>query len=198
MEKLDLTKRYKEYYSAGTKAERVNFGNIPYLTIVGKGEPAGREFSQKAGAVYPVAYAVKKICKDTVQDFGVPKLEALWWVNDGRPALEVPRDEWQWKLLLRMPDFVTEEMVEKAVKEVVKKKTQTASDVKFEIIEEGDIVSIMHIGSYRTEPESILKMEDFIKSHGLVKNGLHHEIYLSDPNKTAPEKLKTILRQPVK
>lgn len=198
MDKLDLTKKYKDYYSAKTKVEKVNFGKIPYLTILGKGEPAGNEFSEKAGAIYPVAYGVKKICKETIQDFGVPKLEGLWWVNDKRPALEVPRSEWYWKLLIRMPDFVTEQMAGKAIDEVVRKKTGTASEVKFEIIDEGDLVSILHVGSYKTEPESIRQMDDFITAHKLTKSGLHHEIYLSDPNKTEPDKLKTILRQPVK
>lgn len=198
MEKLDLTKQYKDYYSAKTKVEKVHFGNVPYLSILGKGEPAGEEFSEKAGAIYPVAYGIKKICKETIQDFGVPKLEGLWWVNDKRPALEVPRSEWHWKLLIRIPDFVTNEMVEKAVSEVVKKKTKIASEVKFEIIDEGDLVSILHVGSYKTEPESIKQMDDFIKANGFTKNGLHHEIYLSDPNKTEPDKLKTILRQPIK
>ncbi len=198
MEKLDLTKKYKDYYSARLKPELVNFGKIPYLTILGKGEPAGKEFSEKAGAIYPVAYGVKKICKETIQDFGVPKLEGLWWVKDERPALEVPRSEWYWKLLIRMPDFVTEEIVEKAVTTVVKKKTETASEVKFEIIDEGDSVSILHVGSYKTELESIKQIDNFIKVRTLTKNGLHHEIYLSDPNKTEPDKLKTILRQPIK
>ena len=198
MDKLDLTKKHKDYCSAKTKAEKVNFGEIPYLTILGKGEPTGKEFSEKAGAIYPVAYGVKKICKAISQDFGVPKLEGLWWVNDKRPALEVPRSEWLWKLLIRMPDFVTEQMVEKAVAEVVKKKAETASEVKFEIIDEGNLVSILHLGSYATEPESIRQMDDFITAHNLTKNGFHHEIYLSDPNKTEPDKLKTILRQPVK
>ena len=198
MEKLDLTKKYKDYYSARLKPELVNFGKIPYLTILGKGEPAGNEFSEKAGAIYPVAYGVKKICKETIQDFGVPKLEGLWWVKDERPALEVPRSEWYWKLLIRMPDFVTEQMAGKAIDEVVKKKTGTASEVKFEIIDEGDLVSILHVGSYKTELESIKQIDNFIKVRTLTKNGLHHEIYLSDPNKTEPDKLKTILRQPIK
>ena len=197
MDKLDLTKKYKNYYSAKSKVEKVNFGKIPYLTILGNGEPAGKEFSEKAGTIYPVAYGVKRICKETIQDFGVPKLEGLWWVSDKRPALEVPRSQWHWKLLIRMPDFVTKQMVEKAIDEVVKKKTEIATEVKFEIIDEGDLVSILHVGSYKTEPESIIQMDDFIKAHKLTKNGLHHEIYLTDPNKTEPDKLKTILRQPV-
>lgn len=197
MDKLDLTKKHKNYYSAKTSVEQLSFGKVPYLTISGKGEPAGNEFSEKASALYPVAYGIKKICKETIQDFGVPKLEGLWWVNDERPALEVPRSEWYWKLLIRMPDFVSKQMVDNAKQEVIKKKTKIAEQVNFEILDEGEVVSVLHIGSYKTEPESINKIDDFIKSHKLTKNGLHHEIYLSDPNKTEPEKLKTILRQPV-
>lgn len=198
MRKVDLVKEDKAYYNADKYVIMCRYGNIPYLTIIGKGEPAGKEFTEKAGAIYPVAYGVKKICKEKLQDFAVPKLEGLWWVDDQRPALEVSKSEWHWKLLIRMPDFVNSAMVEKAVSEVVKKKTKTASDVKFEIIDEGDLVSILHIGPYKTEPESIKRMEDFTKGKGLAKNGPHHEIYLSDPNKTEPEKLRTILRQPVK
>lgn len=198
MDKLDLTKEFKAYYSAKAQVEKVNFGKIPYLIICGKGEPAGKEFSEKAGTIYPVAYAVKKICKETIQDFGVPKLEGLWWVNDSRAMIEVPRSEWFWKLLIRMPNFVTEQIVNQAITEVRNKKTILATEVKLEIIEEGDLISILHLGSYKTEPQSIKLMDDFIKLHGLKKNGLHHEIYLSDPNKTELNKLKTILRQPVK
>lgn len=197
MEKLDLPKRYRDYYSAKTKPELVKFGKISYLCITGKGEPAGKEFSEKAAALYPVAYGIKKICKETIQDFGVPKLEGLWWVNDKRPVMEVPRSEWYWKLLIRMPDFVTNQITDIAIAEVVKKKTAAASEVSFEIIDEGELVSILHVGSYRTESQSIKLMDDFIKAHNLTKNGLHHEIYLSDPNKAEPDKLKTILRQPV-
>lgn len=198
MEKLDLVKTFKDYYSAKTKPEKVNFGKIPYLSILGTGEPAGREFSEKAGTIYPVAYGVKKICKEIKRDFGIPKLEGLWWVNDERPALEVPRSEWYWKLLIRMPDFVKSDMVNKAIEEVTKKKTALAREVHFEAIDEGDLISILHIGPYTTEPESIAQIENFIKISNLSKNGLHHEIYLSDPTKTEPGELKTILRQPVK
>lgn len=197
--KIDLTKAYKNYYSGKTKPELVKFGEISYLTITGKGEPAGKEFSEKAGALYPVAYGVKKICKNNNQDFGVPKLEGLWWVESDELALEVPRSEWFWKLLIRMPKFVTAVMLEKAVNEVViKKKIILANQVKLEIFNEGNLVNILHNGSYKTEPESIKQMDEFITKNNLAKNGYHHEIYLSDPNKTEPEKLKTILRQPVK
>lgn len=199
MEKLDLTKKYKAYYSAKAKPELTEFGNIQYLTIKGKGEPAGKEFGEKTATLYPVAYGIKKICKAQSKDFAVPKLEGLWWADSSKPFLSVPRSEWQWKLLIRMPDFVTSKILAEATKEVSeKKKLQSAKEVNLETIDEGKLVNILHAGSYSAEPATIAQMDNFIKGNSLSKNGLHHEIYLSDPNKTEPSKMKTILRQPVK
>lgn len=197
--KLDLTKEYKTYYTAKTGPEVVEFAEIPFLTIEGKGEPGGKEFTTKVEALYPLAYSVKNICKKQGKDFGVPKLEGLWWVESDRPALEVPREEWQWKLLIRMPDFVTSEMVEKAKEEVFKKKgIELIKEIEFEKMKEGKCVQILHIGPYSTEPESLAKMKKLMEEENLVKNGLHHEIYLSGPRRVPEEKWKTILRQPVK
>jgi hypothetical protein len=199
MDKIDLTKKYKDYYSAKSKPELVDFGKVLYLTITGKGEPAGEEFQQKTQALYPVAYDIKKLCKVEDKDFAVPKLEGLWWADNNKPFLSVPRSQWQWKLLIRMPDFIKEDMQQQSIKEVAaKKKISQAQNVKLENIDEGKLVSMMHVGPYATEAESIELMNKFISEHRLSKNGLHHEIYPSDPNKTAPEKMKTILRQPVK
>jgi len=140
------------------------------------------------------------------KDFVVAKLEGLWWVDSDKPYTEVPREEWRWKLLIRMPDFVTSEIVEKARLEVMKKKKKKMKDVgggllkevKFEKMKEGKCVQILHIGPYSTEPETLAKMYEFMKDNGLVYNGPHHEIYLSDPRRAPEEKLKMILRQPVK
>jgi len=197
--KLDLTKEYKTYYTAKTTPEVVEFDEIPFLTIDGKGKPGGEEFTSKIEALYPLAYGVKKICKKQGKDFGVPKLEGIWWVESGRLALEVPREEWRWKLLIRMPDFVTSEMVEEAKEEVFKKKgIELINEIKFEKMKEGKCVQILHIGPYSTEPESLAKMKKLMEEENLVENGLHHEIYLSDPRRVPEEKWKTILRQPVK
>jgi hypothetical protein len=199
MEKLDLTKEFKAYYTAKAMPEQVKFGSINYLTITGKGEPGGEEFLEKTSALYPVAYSIKKICKSKDMDFAVPKLEGLWWVKSDKPAFSVPRSEWFWKLLIRMPDFVSADIFTNAVEEVMKKKKiSVANEVKFEKIDEGNLVSILHVGPYATEPESIGKMDAFISKNNLKKNGHHHEIYLSDPNKSEAGKMKTILRQPVK
>jgi hypothetical protein len=197
--KYDLMKEYKTYYTAKTSPEVVEFGEIPFLTIEGRGEPGGKEFTSKVEALYHLAYGVKNICKKQGKDFGLPKFEGLWWVESDRPALEVSREEWRWKFLIRMPDFVTSEMVKKAKEEVFKKKgIELIKEIKFEKMKEGKCVQILHIGPYSTESESLAKMKKLMEEENLVKNGLHHEIYLSDPTRVPEEKLKTILRQPVK
>ncbi|MEM2111383.1 MAG: GyrI-like domain-containing protein [Candidatus Bathyarchaeia archaeon] len=197
--KLDLIREYKTYYTAKTVPGIVEFGEIQFLTIEGKGEPAGEVFTKAVEALYPLAYGVKNISKKQGKDFAVPKLEGLWWVESDKPALEVPRGEWRWKLLIRMPDFVTSEMVEKAKEEVFKKKSmELIKKINFEKIKEGKCVQILHIGPYSTEPGSLAKMNNLMEEKNLVHNGPHHEIYLSDPRKVTPEKMKTVLRQPVK
>ena len=197
--KLDLTKEYKNYYTAKTGPEVAEFGEISFLTIEGKGEPGGKDFTSKVEALYPLAYGVKNICKKQGKDFGVPKLEGLWWVESNRPALEVPREEWRQKLLIRMPDFVISEIVEKAKEEVFKKKKiELVKEIKFEKMKEGKCVQILHIGPYSTEPESLAKIRKLMEEENFVENGFHHEIYLSDPRRVPEEKWKTILRQPIR
>jgi len=199
MSKLDLVREYKSYYKAGKKPEIVEFGEANYLAIEGKGEPAGEEFVSKVEALYPLAYGIKKICKEQENDFGVPKLEGLWWVEGNTPALEVPRSEWCWKLLIRMPEFVTSEMMLSVQPEVAKKKNnELIQEISFEKITEGKCLQVMHIGPYSTEPGTINALMDFMTENGLSVNGLHHEIYLSDPRKTESEKMKTLIRYPVK
>ncbi len=199
MEKTDLVKQDKEYYSAKKKPEIREFKELNFLVIEGKGEPAGIEFTKAVEALYPLAYGIKNIYKKQEMDFAVPKLEGLWWVNSEKDALEVPRSEWYWKLMIRTPDFVTNENFKQAKINVIKKKgIAKINEIQFEKITEGKCIQIMHVGPYSTEPETINQMQNFMKENGFVKNGLHHEIYLSDPRKTAPEKMKTILRQPVK
>ena len=122
MGKTDLVKQDKEYYSAKKEPEIREFKELFFLTILGKGEPAGIDFTKAVEALYPLAYGIKKICKQVEKDFAVPNLEGLWWVKSDKPALEVPRSEWYWKLLIRMPNFVTEEMIEQAKTKVIKKK----------------------------------------------------------------------------
>lgn len=208
MEKLDLTKKYKSYYKSKGKPEIVHFEAVNYLSITGIGDPSGEEFAQKIAALYPVAYTIKFECKADGKDFVVPKLEGLWsfdlskyeGITMENAPKKIPRSEWAYKLLIRMPDFVHQEMVQKAISKVKVKKGQLPfiNELTFHTMNEGKCVQILHVGPFDTEPESLAKIQDFCKEHGLHKNGEHHEIYLSDFRKTAPEKLKTILREPVR
>lgn len=197
--KLDLTKKYKTYYKAGKKPELVEFGEVNYLSLKGKGKPAGKIFVSKVEAIYSLAYGLKKVCKDQSNDFVVPKLEGLWWVDSKDPVLETPKEKWCWKLLIRMPEFVTQEMFSSAQLEVSKKKNNDLiQEISFEKITEGKCLQMMHIGPYSTESETINFLMDFMAKNNQSINGLHHEIYLSDPRKTKQSKMKTIIRYPVR
>ena len=199
MSKLDLLKEYKSYYNAGKNPEIVEFDEANYLTIEGIGEPVGKMFVSKVEALYPLAYGIKKICKEQDKDFGVPKLEGLWWVEGDTPALEIPRNKWRWKLLIRMPEFITKELMFSAQLIVTKKKkNELVQKIALEKMTEGKCVQIMHIGPYSTEHKTINELMAFIDANGMSVNGKHHEIYLSDPRKKKPDKMKTIIRYPVK
>ena len=199
MVKIDLAKEDKYYFTAKTIPQISEFPKLSYLAIEGRGEPAGKAFTEAVQALYPLAYGIKGLCKKEGKDFAVAKLEGLWWVKSDKPALEVPRAEWYWKLLIRLPDFVTSEIVDEAKREVMKKKgIELVKELKFEKITEGKCIQVLHTGPYSTEPETIEKMRKMMKENKLTENGYHHEIYLSDPRKPPPQKMKTILRQPVK
>jgi hypothetical protein len=166
--------------------------------LEGKGEPGDEEFVQAVRALYPLAYGVKKLYKLENRDFAVPSLEGLWWVDGKRPAVEVPRNRWKWKLMIRMPDFVVKTTVESAKTMVAEtKKNELILKVAFETMEEGQCVQALHVGLYAGEPTTIASLVRFAAEQKRKIAGLHHEIYLSDPSKTAAEKMKTIIRYPV-
>lgn len=197
--KLDLSKQYATYYRAGTTPEIVDFDEGYFLTIEGRGAPGGKEFTAKVKALYAIIYSIKMQMKKEGRDFTVAKLEGLWWVESDKPALEVPREEWRWKLLIRLPKFVKLENVEKVKAEIIKKKDlKYVNETMFEKITEGKCIQVLHIGPYSNESESLSKIRKLMEEKNLVENGPHHEIYLSDPRRTPEKKLKTILRQPVK
>ena len=187
------------YYTAKTTPEIVDVEGGYFLTIEGRGAPEGEEFQSKIGALYALAYGIKMLMKKEGRDFTVAKLEGLWWVDSDRHYLEVPREEWRWRLLIRQPEFVTHEIVQRAKEEVLERKgLDLVKEIKVEEIAEGRCVQILHVGPYSTEPESLAKLYELMEAEGFTFNGFHHEIYLSDPRKTPAERLRTILRQPVK
>ncbi|GAB2643627.1 GyrI-like domain-containing protein [Nocardia goodfellowii] len=186
--KIDLAKSDKHYYTASTEPELRTFEPYHYLTVTGMGAPAGPEYTEALTALYRTAYGIKKAAKAAEQDFVVPKLEGLWWVESDRPPLTVPREEWHWQLLIRMPEVATE----RAAAELVEK------PVTIERVHEGLTVQALHLGPYATEPETLARMDAFMSAEGLTMNGRHHEIYLSDPRRTPGPKTKTILRHPAR
>ncbi len=207
MEKLDLGKQYKAYYTATTKPALVQIEAAKYLSIVGKGDPSGTEYADNLQALYATAYGIKFWYKAQKQDFVVAKLEGLWWFDEAKykdipmadSPTQIPRSEWHYRMLIRLPEYVTIEAIQQIADEVATKKQITlAKKVELYEMEEGKCIQMLHIGPFDKEPESLKQIMRFSEAHQLVRNGLHHEIYLSDFRKTAPEKLKTILREPVK
>lgn len=206
MAKIDFTKKHKAYYSAKTKPELVQLDPVVYLSITGKGDPSSKDFADNIQLLYTMAYTVKFSFKAREEDFVVPKLEALWWVDEDRyknvtisdaPTL-VPRSEWYYRLLIRMPENIGDKDIAQARRSAADKQSITALEqVELFKLSEGKCVQILHAGPFDREPESLEKIQAFTKEHRLKRNGLHHEIYLSDFRKTSPEKLRTILREPV-
>lgn len=207
MGKLDLTKKYKTYFTAKPTPELVEIDEANFISLCGKGDPSDKAFTERIEALYPVAYAIKFECKAKNKDFIVSKLEGLWWFDERKyknktlvnAALDVPRHEWEYRLLIRLPDFVTESDFVRAVKNVVeKRKSHYAAELEFFTMTEGKCIQMLHVGPFSTEPDSLKQIGFFSEANNLEKNGRHHEIYLSDFRKTKPEKCKTILREPVK
>jgi len=201
---MDLTKVYHSYYKAKQVVEQVAIEKAGYISITGKGDPSGPAFAGKIEALYSVAYTIKFICKANKHDFVVPKLEGLWWFEGSKlismaaAPLLIPRSEWQYRLMLRMPEFVTADMIASAIRNASQKKQlPTITEVTPFTLPAHESIQILHVGPFEQEPDSLIKLDEFMKQHNLRHAGDHHEIYLSDFRKTPAEKLKTILREPV-
>ena len=202
MAKIDYKKELKELYNPSAKQiSEVVAPKMNYLMIDGKGDPnTAKEYADAIQALYPVAYTIKFTMKKTNGfDFGVLPLEGLWWSDDMNDFINGKKDNWKWTAMIAQPEVVTRENFEEAVKEVKAKKNPAAIDkIRFEAFDEGLSAQIMHIGPYSAEGDNIKKVHDFLHENGYVFDGLkqkHHEIYLSDPRRAAPEKLKTVIRQ---
>lgn len=199
MQKLDLRKEYASYYKTGKDPQLVNLNEGKFLSLSGIGAPEGELFQKSIETIYPVAYTIKKYYKQLEKDFVVPKLECFWWVESDVPFAETPRKEWFWELLIQMPEYVDTLKVDDAIAEVIKKKNiSLANEVYLKKINEGQAVQMMHIGSYEEEQVTIENIFEYMELKNLEINGHHHEIYISDPRKTAQEKLQTIIRYAVK
>ena len=211
MKILDLRKQYKYLYQpSAKKMEAVQIPKLQFAMIDGaieKGQAPGTSpgFQEATQALYGLSYTLKfmlKKRKTNAIDYPVMALEGLWWVEDGFFDITV-KDNWFYTLMIMQPNVITKELFEEAREGVRKKKgdSEMLSKARLAHFEEGLCVQVMHIGPYATEPATIERMKEFMNENGLRDNvgpnGKHHEIYLSDPRKAAPDKMKTVLRHPV-
>lgn len=206
---FDYKKEYKEYYMPKAKPEIVRVPEMNYIAVRGSGNPNDEDGEYKAsiGLLYAIAFTIKMSKKGSRRiegyfDYVVPPLEGFWW-QEGAEGIDYDRKEdFQWISVIRLPDFVTEEDFRWAVKEASEKKKQDFSKAEFMTIEEGLSVQCMHIGSYDEEPATVAAMNRYLEENGYENDfsdkRRHHEIYLSDARKVAPDKRKTVIRHPIK
>jgi hypothetical protein len=199
--KVDLKRELPELYSAARQPGLVEVPELAFLMIDGHGDPnTASEYAQAVEAIYAVAYTTKFILKRARDgiDFGVMPLEGLWWTPDVSTFTTDDKSAWDWTMMIAQPEQVTSEVVEQAQAKAAGKKALAAIDrVRLERFSEGRAAQVMHIGPYATEGPTIQRLHAFIAEQGCERAGKHHEIYLSDPRRSAPEKMKTIVRQPV-
>ncbi len=207
MEKLDLKKELKYLYApSAKKVEVVDVPALNFVLIDGAIETdqspgTSPAFQETMQALYGIAYTLKfaaKQRKEDPVDYPVMALEGLWWVEDGLFDIQKPGN-WKFTLMIMQPDLVTTEMYADAIQQLRKKKPGPAIDrLRFERFQEGLCLQVMHLGPYADEPATIARMDAFAQEHGYLMHGIHHEIYLGNPLRADPAKLKTILRHPIR
>ena len=200
MKKVDYKKELKHLYgSSSKKVVIVEVPSMNYFMVDGEGGPAAESYQQAIEALYGLSFTVKfDVKKGVGLDYTVMPLEGLWWAKDITAFSADRKDEWLWKMMIMQPDYVTAKHVNAATKQLREKKNPLALDkIRFESYHEGLSVQILHIGPYDDEGPTIAQMHKFIDENGYQLHMKHHEIYLSDPRRSKPEKLKTVLRQPI-
>lgn len=203
MEKVDFKKHLKSLYGP-TKTSGLHVVDVPtmrFLMIDGHGDPNVEvAYREAVETLYGVAYALKFASKTQLdRDYTVPPLEGLWWAADMESFVVRQKDKWDWTMMIMVPDWIGPAMIASTIDAVRKKKEPPALDLlRVEALEEGRAVQVLHIGPYDEEGPVLARMHQFVSDNGWVMTGKHHEIYLGDPRKSAPEKLRTILRQPIK
>ena len=200
-EKIDFKKALKQLYNP--PKGRIHLVEVPamnFLMLDGKGNPnTSPDYQQAVEALYTMAYGIKFALKPQGYDHLVPPLEGLWWMDDMKEFSLANKDRWEWTMMIMQPEWVLPEWVEKVRQEAKKKKpNKLLSNIRFEQYAEGLSVQILYTGAYHDEASTIADMHQYIHTNGFQPNGKHHEIYLNDPRKTSPERLQTILRQPIR
>lgn len=206
---FDYKKEYKEFYMPPKKPTIVAVPKMNYIAVRGQGNPNEEdgEYKKAIELLYGIAFTIKMSYKGTHKIEGyfqyvVPPLEGFWWQENVKGIDYAHKEEFQWIAVIRLPDFVTKEEFDWAVGEATKKKKEDFSKVEYFTYEEGMCVQCMHIGSYDEELLTVEKMHAYMEEQGyeldITEERLHHEIYLSDPRRTSEEKLKTVVRHPIK
>lgn len=206
---FDFKKEHRELYLPKNKPEIVTVPSANYIAVRGQGNPneEGGAYQRALSVLYAVAYTIKMSYKGTHKidgffEYVVPPLEGFWWQDNIEGVDYSDKSSFNWISVLRLPDFVQKTDFDWAVQEATQKKKIDCSTAEYLTVNEGLCVQIMHIGTYDDEPASVEKMDRYLLENGycndITKNRLHHEIYLSDPRKTEPEKWKTIIRHPIK
>jgi hypothetical protein len=202
MEKIDYKKELKPLYQPSPKKiEIVDIPRMAFLMVDGKGDPNNSQgFQEAVEVLFGLSYTLKFMIKKGKEgiDYAVMPLEGLWWADDMSQFSLDRRDDWKWTVMIMQPEFVTHTLIDKGIGEAQKKKRVDFSKVRFERFAEGKSAQILHIGPFSEEGPTVEKIHRFIKENGFTMTGKHHEIYLSDIRKSAPEKWKTIIRQPMK
>lgn len=206
---FDYKKEYKEFYLPKNKPSIVTIPKMNFIAVRGKGDPNEEqgEYKQAIGLLYGIAFTIKmsKMGNYQIQgyfDYVVPPLEGFWWQEGIQGMDYTKKDKFSWISVIRLPEFVTKKDFDWAIEEATKKKGIDYSKVEFWPYEEGLCVQCMHLGSYDDEPKTLLQMEEYAKSKGyendITEKRFHHEIYLSDPRRCQKERLRTVIRHPIK
>ncbi len=197
---LDLKQTLKPYYTAAVgKPALIEVPSLPYLKVDGSGNPnTAPDYAAAVQGLYSLAYTAKFMLKKRGElDFNVMALQGLWWADDMLAFLEGRKDDWRWTMMIVMPEALTQAHIEEARAQAAKKTDPAVlARIRLEPYAEGLAAQVMHLGPYSAEAPTIAALHAFIAAQGCERSGLHHEIYLGDPRRTAPEKLRTIIRQP--
>tara|TARA_B110000858_G_scaffold198538_1_gene266485 strand:- start:2397 stop:3005 length:609 start_codon:yes stop_codon:yes gene_type:complete len=201
MQKIDYKKELKEFYKPPSKrVVEVDVPEMNYLMVDGAGEPGSETYIQAVEALYSVSYTLKFMIKkrDDPLDYGVLPLEGLWWAKDMPDFVNGNRSNWIWTMMIMQPELINSKHVDAAIEEVRRKKNLPALEIiRYEPFTEGRAAQIIHIGPFTEEGPTVEKVHSFIHDNGRKLSGKHHEIYLSDIRRAAPENWKTIIRQPM-
>ena len=206
---FDFKKEYKEFYMPKNKPEIVKIPPMNYVAVRGKGNPnvEGGDYQQAISILYTVAYTLKMSYKTDYKiegffEYVVPPLEGFWWQDNVTGFDYSNKDAFHWISVIRLPDFISERDLAWAIQTATRKKKMDCTPAEFLTIDEGLCVQIMHLGSFDSEPKTIALMENYLTEQGFVSDlneqRLHHEIYMSDARKVAPEKWKTVIRHPIR